>query len=69
MATAQSSSDEAAQVSSVPLKRWAAELVQAFHDLTLCSSMTQYLIIHQRSIYNHWSVTSGKDFGIARRGL
>ena len=47
-----SSSDEAAQVSSVPLKQWAAELVQAFHNLTssLCSSMTQYLIIHQRSL-------------------
>ena len=32
-----------------------AGLVQAFHDLTssLCSSsMTQYLIIHQRSLYN-----------------
>ena len=49
-----SSSDEAGQV-SIPLKQWAAELVQAFHDLTssLCSSMTQYLIIHQRSLYNH----------------
>ena len=37
-------------------KQWAAGLVQAFHDLTsnLCSSsMTQYLIIHQRSLYNH----------------
>ena len=56
MATAPSSSDEAAQVSSVPLKQWAAGLVQAFHDLTsnLCSSsMTQYLIIHQRSLNNH----------------
>ena len=56
MVIAPSSSDEAAQVSSVPLKQWAAGLVQAFHDLTssLCSSsMTQYLIIHQRSLYNH----------------
>ena len=43
MATAPSSSDEAAQVLSVPLKQWAAELVQAFHDL----------IIRQRSLYNH----------------
>ena len=71
MVTAPSSSDEAAQVSSVPLKQWEAGLVQAFHDLTssLCSSsMTQYLIIHQRSLYNH-PPTSGKDFGIARRGL
>ena len=49
MATAQSSSDEAAQVASVPLKQWAAGLVQAFHDLTssLCSSsMTQYIRDH-----------------------
>ena len=55
MATAPSSSDEVTQVSSVPLKQWAAGLVQAFHDLTssLCSSMTQYLMIHQRSLYNH----------------
>ena len=44
------------KVSSVPLKQWAAGLVQAFHDLTssLCSSsMTPYLITHQRSLYNH----------------
>ena len=52
--TALSSSDEVTQVSSVPLKQWAAGLVQAFHDLTSCSSsMTPYLIIHQRSLYNH----------------
>ena len=66
---------EAAQVSSVPLKQWAAGLVQEFHDLiaSLCSSMTQYLIIHQRSLYNHSPAgllrTLGKDFCIARRGL
>ena len=53
MATAQSSSDEAAQISSVPLKQWAAGLVQVFHDITLCYSITQYLIIHQRSLCNH----------------
>ena len=56
MVAAPSSSDEAAQVSCVPLKQWAAGLVQAFHDLTsslYSSSMTQYLIIHQRSLYNH----------------
>ena len=50
------SSDEAVQVSSAPLKQWEAGLVQAFRDLTssLCSSsMTPYLIIHQRSLYNH----------------
>ena len=40
---------------SVPLKQWAAGLVQGFHDLTssLYSSMTHYLMIHQRSLYNH----------------
>ena len=52
-----SSSDETqVHVSSVPLMQWAAGLVQAFHDLpsSLCSSsMTQYLIIRQRSLYNH----------------
>ena len=56
MATVPSSSDEAAQVSSVPLKQWAAGLVLAFHDLpsSLCSSsLTQHLIIHQRLLYNH----------------
>ena len=56
MAITPSSTNEAAQVSSVSLNQWAAGLVQAFHDLTssLCSSsMTQYLIIHERSLYNH----------------
>ena len=43
METAPSSSDEAAQVSSV-----------TYYDLTSswCSLMTQYLIIHHRSLYN-----------------
>ena len=60
---------------SLLIKQWAEGLVQAFHDLTssLCSSMTQYLIIyHQRSLYNPppaGLLPRGKDFGIARRGL
>ena len=75
MATALSSSDKAAQLSSFPLKQWAAGLVQAFHDFTssLCSSsMTQYLIIHQRSLYNHppaGLLPRARIFFIARRGL
>ena len=50
MATAPSSSDEVGQVAII-----CPSFVQAFHDLTssLCSSMTQYLITHQRSLYNH----------------
>ena len=58
-----------------PLKQWAAGLVQAFRVLTssLCSSsMTQYPIIHQRSLCNPPPIgllPRAKDFGIARRGL
>ena len=46
----------AAQASSVPLKLWEAGLVQQFPDLTssLCTtSTTDYLIIQQRSLYDH----------------
>ena len=50
MATALSSSDEVAEVSSVHVKQWAAGLK---HFMTCSSSMTQYMIIHQRSLYNH----------------
>ena len=52
MATAPSSSDEAAQVSSSLSLLSCGQRV--LYKPSLCSSsMTQYLIIHERSLYNH----------------